>query len=150
MAPGDTLDLTIWIESAPPAFGIALELRVPESLQFLECMPGEFFGTEQLSICQPQTGGVGLSWTRLRGSSPVEGFGVLGRIRARVVESGSHAIALGRAPEVLEESGAPLAVPEFFGSLILTDSTFAAIPRGDLSGSAMHRAEEAERGVFCP
>lgn len=145
VAPGDTLDLTLWIESAPPVFGIALDLRVPESLQLLECTPGNFFGTERLSICEPQTGGVGLSWTRLRGSVPVDGFGVLGRIRVRVIDSGSGAIELARPPDVVDESGAPLAAPAFFGSVIVGDSMFAGVERRAPPRNGMHREGEAQQ-----
>ena len=150
VTPGDTLDLTLWIESAPPLFGIAVDLRLPQSLQFLECTPGEFFGTEQISICQAQAGGVGLSWTRLRGSAPVEGFGMLGQIRLRAIDSGDYAIGLERAPGVVDESGTSLRAPEFFGSTILADSMFAEIRSTGVSGNGMHRGERSERRLINP
>lgn len=142
LAPGETLDLTLWVESAPPLFGIALDLRLPESLELLACTSGEFFGDEHLSLCQPQAGGVGLSWTRLRGSGPVAGFGVLGRLRVRVTDPGGHAIDLSRAPEVADETGAPIAPPPFWGSVIAADSFFAAPSDAAAPANAAARSEQ--------
>lgn len=125
VAPGDTLELEIWIESAPAVFGMAMDLSLSTAIDLLECAPGEFLGEDALVICLPQANGLGLSLTRVRGSDPAQGFGVLARLRVRVQEAGRYEIGLARVPEFRDENGVPTTAPAFWGSVISASSSIA-------------------------
>jgi hypothetical protein len=125
VAPGDTLELEIWIESAPAVFGMAMDLSLPTAIELLECVRGEFLGEDALVICLPQANGLGLSLTRIRGADPVEGFGVLARLQVRVREAGQFEIGFTRAPEFRDENGVPTTAPAFWGSRISASSSIA-------------------------